>query len=151
MLRINYSDDKEIIALSSQTSGETAIILNTWMSEEESHSFNLPFTPPSIVETLNESQMEGICLDPYLRSRFDLCNAGSALITNVKGGGVSFFVQNSIGTIYITYEIISPYLINMSQRTLSKNKKYIFFLSFRRYILSVYNAREHIGQVFSDK
>lgn len=98
MLPINYSNDKEIIVLSSQTASENAIILNTWTKMEESHSFNLPFTPPCIAETLNEAQMRGMCLDPYLRSRFDLCNVGSTLVTNGKGE-VYYFVQNSIGTI----------------------------------------------------
>lgn len=75
------------------------------MNEEESHSFNLPFTPPHIAETLNECQMQGMCLNPYLRSRFELCNAGSTLIANVEKAGISYFIQNSIGTIFILYSI----------------------------------------------
>jgi len=67
------------------------------LNEEKSHSFNLPFTPPYIAETLNESQLQGMCLNPYLRSRFELCNVGSTLITNVKQAEVSYFTQNSIG------------------------------------------------------
>lgn len=71
------------------------------MDEEKSHSFNLPFTPPFIAETLNESQVQGMCLNPYLRSRFELCNTGSTLIMNIKNAGISYFVQNSIGTILL--------------------------------------------------
>lgn len=100
-MSINCSNDKEIIVLSTQKVGENAIILNTWMGEEESHSFNLPFTPPCILETLNESQIQGMCLNPYLRSRFELSNCGSTLVTNTQKGEVSYFVQNSIGTINI--------------------------------------------------
>lgn len=98
---INCSNEKEIIVLSTQRVGENAIILNTWMGEEESHSFNLPFTPPCIVETLKESQIQGMCLNPYLRSRFELCNTGSKLVTSTKKGEVFHFIQNSIGTINI--------------------------------------------------
>lgn len=102
-MSINCSNDKEIIVLSTQKVGENAIILNTWMDEEESHSFNLPFTPPCILETLNESQIQGMCLSPYLRSRFELSNTGSTLITSTQKGEVSYFVQNSIGTINIFF------------------------------------------------
>ncbi|KYQ55896.1 hypothetical protein ALC60_05178 [Trachymyrmex zeteki] len=129
---VTNNHDKEIIILSTQKAGENAIILNTWMDEEQSHSFNLPFTPPHIAETLNESQIQGMCLNPYLQSRFELCNVGSALVTNVKKGGVSFFVQNSIGDIFyqcITHEDIldkySPinnkacYALNMWEKALS--------------------------------
>ncbi|EGI58091.1 PREDICTED: uncharacterized protein LOC105153231 isoform X1 [Acromyrmex echinatior] len=129
---VTNNDDKEIIILSTQKAGENTIILNTWMDEEKSHSFNLPFTPPHIAETLNESQIQGMCLNPYLQSRFELCNVGSALVTNVKKGGVSFFVQNSIGDIFyqcITHEDIldkySPinnkacYALDMWEKALS--------------------------------
>lgn len=102
---VTSNNDKEIIVLSSQTVGENVIILNTWLNEEDSHSYNLPFTPPSIAETLNESQVQGMCLNPYLRSRFELCNAGSTLVTSTRG--VFHFLQNSIGDIFyqcITHE-----------------------------------------------
>ncbi|KAL0128074.1 hypothetical protein PUN28_003363 [Cardiocondyla obscurior] len=102
---VTNSNDKEIIVLSTQKAGENRIILNTWMDEEKSHSFNLPFTPPYIAETLNESQLQGMCLNPYLRSRFELCNAGSTLITNVQAEGTFYFTQNSIGDIF--YQCIS--------------------------------------------
>ncbi|XP_032690127.1 uncharacterized protein LOC116853254 [Odontomachus brunneus] len=108
LMTVTNSNDKEIVVLSSQIAGENAIILNTWTKMEESHSFNLPFTPPYIAETLNEAQMRGMCLDPYIRSRFDLCNVGSTLVTNTKGE-VSYFVQNSIGDIFyqcITHETV---------------------------------------------
>lgn len=101
-----YSDDKEMIILSTQKAGENTIILNTWMDEDKSHSFNLPFTPPYIAETLNKSQIQGMCLNPYLQSRFELCNVGSTLVTNVKKGGVFFFVQNSIGIVIVSHSII---------------------------------------------
>ncbi|EFN63880.1 hypothetical protein EAG_11783 [Camponotus floridanus] len=129
---VTNNNDKEIIVLSSQKIGENAIILNTWMGEEESHSFNLPFIPPCIVETLNESQIQGMCLNPYLRSRFELSNTGSTLVTNTQKGEVSYFVQNSIGDIFyqcITHENIldkySPvngkacYALNMWEKALS--------------------------------
>ncbi|XP_076178174.1 TATA box-binding protein-associated factor RNA polymerase I subunit C-like isoform X2 [Ptiloglossa arizonensis] len=92
-------ENKEFVVLSSQISGESTIILNTWTSSETAHSFNFPFTPPHVTKTLNESQMQGMCLNPYLRNRFDLCNIGSAVITNeVKN--IFLFLQNSIGDIY---------------------------------------------------
>ncbi|RLU25293.1 hypothetical protein DMN91_003386 [Ooceraea biroi] len=104
---VTSSDDQEIIVLSSQTVGENAIILNTWLNEELSHSYNLPFTPPCIAETLNESQVQGMCLNPYLRSRFKLSNTGSTLVADVAKGGVFHFLQNSIGDVFyqcITHE-----------------------------------------------
>ncbi|XP_025162233.1 uncharacterized protein LOC105191284 isoform X2 [Harpegnathos saltator] len=107
LMAVTNSNDEEIVVLSSQTAGENAIILNTWKMEE-SHSFNLPFRPSYIAETLNEAQMGGMCLDPYLRSRFELCNVGSTLVTSTKGE-VSYFVQNSIGDIFyqcITHETV---------------------------------------------
>ncbi|KYN08064.1 PREDICTED: uncharacterized protein LOC108776494 [Cyphomyrmex costatus] len=140
---VTNNDDKEIIILSTQKAGENAIILNTWMNEEESHSFNLPFTPPYIAETLNESQMQGMCLNPYLQSRFELCNVGSALVTNAKKAGVSFFVQNSIGDIFyqcITHEDVldkySPinnkacYVLDVWEKALSAQAEPLVPLSF---------------------
>lgn len=101
--------------MSTQRAGENAIILNTWMNSEESHSFSLPFIPPSIAETLNECQMQGMCLNPYLRSRFELCNSGNTLVTDVKTGAVSYFVQNSIGItnsiFFYIYIIFFPLLM----------------------------------------
>ncbi|KYN17477.1 hypothetical protein ALC57_10269 [Trachymyrmex cornetzi] len=139
---VTNNDDKEIIILSTQKAGENTIILNTWMDEEKSHSFSLPFTPPHIAETLNESQIQGMCLNPYLQSRFELCNVGSALVTNVKKGGVSFFVQNSIGDIFyqcITHEDIldkySPinnkacYALDMWEKALSAQNEPLVPLS----------------------
>jgi len=44
------------------------------MDEESSlYSFNLSFTLPHIAETLNKFYMQGICLNSYLRSKFELC------------------------------------------------------------------------------
>ncbi|XP_011637260.1 uncharacterized protein LOC105427291, partial [Pogonomyrmex barbatus] len=129
---VTNSDDKEIIVLSTQKSGENTIILNTWLSEEDSHSFNLPFTPPYIAETLNESQLQGMCLNPYLRSRFKLCNVGSMLVADVKKAAIFHFIQNSIGDIFyqcVTHENIldkySPvngkacYALDMWEKALS--------------------------------
>lgn len=96
--------DNEILVLSSQVAGENSIILNTWKTEDISFSYNFPFNPPHIIETLNESQMQGMCLNPYIRNRFELCNAGSTLLKS-KMGDVFFFLQNSIGDIY--YQCIS--------------------------------------------
>lgn len=140
---VTNNDDKEIIILSTQKAGENTIILNTWINEEESHSFNLPFTPPHIAETLNKSQTQGMCLNPYLRSRFELCNVGSTLITNVTNAGVSFFVQNSIGDIFyqcVTHENVldkySPinskacYALDMWEKALSAQAEQLVPLSF---------------------
>lgn len=73
------------------------MILNTWTSSETSHSFNFPFTPPHVLRTLNESQMQGMCLNPYLRNRFELCNIGCTAIKS-EAETISLFLQNSIGT-----------------------------------------------------
>ncbi|XP_076279135.1 TATA box-binding protein-associated factor RNA polymerase I subunit C-like [Lasioglossum baleicum] len=91
-------EDKEFIVLSSQVSTESIVILNTWTSDEISHSFNFPYTPANIMETLNESQLQGMCLNPYLRNRFELSNVGSALIGN-EAGDIFLFLQNSIGDV----------------------------------------------------
>jgi len=104
ILYIDYSNDKEIIVLSSQIAGENTIVLNTWLNKEDAHSYNLPYIPPCIAETLNESQMQGMCLNPYLRNRFELCNTGSTLVADLKKGGVYHFLQNSIGIVlYIIF------------------------------------------------
>ncbi|KAM0736332.1 hypothetical protein ACS0PU_010293 [Formica fusca] len=142
---VTNNNEKEIIVLSTQRVGENAIILNTWMGEEESHSFNLPFTPPCIVETLNESQIQGMCLNPYLRSRFELCNTGSTLITSTKKGEVFYFNQNSIGDIFyqcITHENTldkyspingkSCYALNMWDKALSAQAEPLVPLTFSK-------------------
>ncbi|XP_076245686.1 TATA box-binding protein-associated factor RNA polymerase I subunit C-like isoform X2 [Calliopsis andreniformis] len=98
-------DSMEFVILSSQIAGESTIILNTWTSSETSHSYHFPFTPPDVMKTLNESQMQGMCLNPYLRNRFELCNIGSIIIKN-EANELFFFLQNSIGDVYyqcITY------------------------------------------------
>ncbi|XP_054005973.1 uncharacterized protein LOC128890953 [Hylaeus anthracinus] len=92
-------DDKEFVVLSSQIPGESTVILNTWTSSETSHSFNFPFTPPHIINTLNESQMQGMCLNPHLRDRFYLSNTGSTVIAN-ESKNIFLFQQNSIGDMY---------------------------------------------------
>ncbi|XP_012147864.1 TATA box-binding protein-associated factor RNA polymerase I subunit C-like [Megachile rotundata] len=92
-------EDKEFLMLSSQISGESTIILNTWASDIITHSFNFPFIPPNIMETLNESQMQGMCLNPYLRDRFELCNSGCYMIEN-SVGDIFLFFQNSVGDIF---------------------------------------------------
>ncbi|KZC10848.1 PREDICTED: uncharacterized protein LOC107189068 [Dufourea novaeangliae] len=98
----------EFIVLTSQVPTESIIILNTWTSSETSHSFNFPFTPPHVTKTLNESQLQGMSLNPYLRNRFELCNVGSALIKN-EAENIFLFLQNSVGDMYyqcITHEAI---------------------------------------------
>ncbi|KAK2586316.1 hypothetical protein KPH14_010616 [Odynerus spinipes] len=98
-------NQEEILVLSSLSAGENSVILNMWTGEN-SHSYTLPITLPSIMETLNESQLQGLCLDPYLRNRLELCNAGSTLLTN-HNGDVFFFTQTSIGDMFyqcITHE-----------------------------------------------
>ncbi|OAD52878.1 hypothetical protein WN48_11255 [Eufriesea mexicana] len=62
-------DDKEFVVLSSQIAGETTVIVNTWTTSEISHSYNFPYIPPHMKETLDQSQMQGMCLNPYLRDR----------------------------------------------------------------------------------
>ncbi|KAG6797130.1 hypothetical protein HZU73_07516 [Apis mellifera caucasica] len=92
-------EDKEFVVLSSQIAGETTIIVNTWTTNEISHSYNFPYTPPHIKETLNESQIQGMCLNPYLRDRFELSNTGSFIIKDINQN-IFLFLQNSIGDIY---------------------------------------------------
>lgn len=93
---IIYRENKEFVVLSSQVPTETTVILNTWINSETSHSFNFPFTPSHIMETLNESQLQGMCLNPYLKHRFELCNVGSAIIKN-ESENIFLFLQNSVG------------------------------------------------------
>ncbi|XP_068974470.1 uncharacterized protein TAF1C-like isoform X1 [Bombus flavifrons] len=100
-------NDKEFVVLSSQIAGETTVIVNTWTDSEIPQSYNFPYTPPHIKETLNESQMQGMCLNPYLRDRFELSNTGSFLIKN-DTQNIFLFLQNSIGDIYyqcLTHDI----------------------------------------------
>lgn len=99
--------------ISSQISGENRIILNTWTSSEISHSFNFPFTPPHIMETLNESQMRGMCLNPYLRDRFELCNSGCYMIKN-SAENIFLFFQNSIGM----YIVLSLFIVMLENSIL---------------------------------
>ncbi|XP_033325282.1 TATA box-binding protein-associated factor RNA polymerase I subunit C-like [Megalopta genalis] len=105
--QVTNREDKEFVVLSSQVPTESIIVINTWTSDEISHSFNFPFTPPHIKETLDESQLQGMCLNPYLRNRFELSNVGSALIQN-EADNIFLFLQNSIGDVYyqcITHDI----------------------------------------------
>ncbi|XP_015190954.1 PREDICTED: uncharacterized protein LOC107074221 isoform X1 [Polistes dominula] len=98
---------EEILVLSSPLAAESSMILNTW-TYESPHSYHLPKTLPSIKETLNDAQLQGLCLDPYMKNRLELCKAGSTLVTNQKGD-VFFFVQTSIGDVFyqcITHEDI---------------------------------------------
>ncbi|XP_017877115.1 uncharacterized protein LOC108623245 isoform X2 [Ceratina calcarata] len=96
-------EDKEFVVLSSQVNRETTIILNTWTTDETSHSYHFPYTPHDINTTLHESQMQGMSLNSCLRDRFRLSNIGSALIKNNED--IYLFRQNSIGDIY--YQCIS--------------------------------------------
>ncbi|XP_012280790.1 uncharacterized protein LOC105699921 isoform X2 [Orussus abietinus] len=73
-------NETEIIVLSSQLPRENTIILNTWENTETPHSYNLPYTPPSILDSLTASQQQGKCLDPSMRIRAELSTAGSLLI-----------------------------------------------------------------------
>ncbi|KAI4504053.1 hypothetical protein M0802_000524 [Mischocyttarus mexicanus] len=91
-------NEEEILVLSSPLVGESLMILNTW-TYESPHSYNLPITLPSIKETLNEAQLQGLCLDPYMKNRLELCKSGSTLVTDQKGD-VFFFVQTSIGDVF---------------------------------------------------
>lgn len=91
-------NEEEILLLSSLLAGESSVILNSW-TDETSHSYNLPVNVPSIMETLNESQLQGLCLDPYLKSRLELCTTGSTLLSD-QNGDVFSFIQTSIGDIF---------------------------------------------------
>ncbi|XP_029659599.1 uncharacterized protein LOC115233366 [Formica exsecta] len=83
------------------------------------------------------------CLNPYLRSRFELCNTGSTLITSTKKGEVFYFNQNSIGDIFyqrITHENTldkyspinskSCYALNMWVKALSAQAEPLVPLTF---------------------
>ncbi|XP_051174820.1 uncharacterized protein LOC127290354 [Leptopilina boulardi] len=91
--------DQDVIILTSQLQRERSIILNNWTNENDSQSYSLPFTPPSILETLQESQMQGKCLDPLMKHRLGLSNAGCTLIPDTEGQ-IYLFLQNSIGDIF---------------------------------------------------
>ncbi|XP_029040385.1 uncharacterized protein LOC114874863 [Osmia bicornis bicornis] len=151
-------DDKEFVMLSSQISGENRIILNTWTSSEISHSFNFPFTPPPVMETLNESQMRGMCLNPYLRDRFELSNSGCYMIKN-SAENIFLFFQNSIGDIFYqsithdtalnTYSLVnckSYYLLNDWENAVSTQPDTIVPLT-----ISDKSNMEHIIGCFTDK
>lgn len=98
--------NQEVLVIASQIQRERSIIINNWTNEMHSKSYSLPFTPPSILETLQESQMQGKCLDPSMKHRLGLSNAGCTLITDSEGQ-IYLFQQNSIGDIFyqkITHE-----------------------------------------------
>ncbi|XP_046489637.1 uncharacterized protein TAF1C-like [Neodiprion pinetum] len=100
---------EEIITLSSQLAGENSIIINNWTNDTKMHSYALPYMPPSTSETLKACQDIGKCLEPNLRNRLELCNAGTVLNLNDRND-VTLFTQNSIGDIFyqcITHEKIS--------------------------------------------
>lgn len=99
------SAESEVIALSSQIVGETAIILNTWEHYDQPHSYNLPHTPPSILNTLKVSQQLGQCLDPLMTTRCELSNVGLQLLVN-DCNDVFLFSQNSIGELELNQIIL---------------------------------------------
>lgn len=135
---IIFREDKEFLVLSSQPSSDTAIILNTWTSSETSHSFNFPYTPPHIKDTLNESQMQGMCLDPYLRDRFELSNIGTLIIQN-DTQNIFLYRQNSIGMYIVLLLLIS----HLGFKSININ------IYHRRHILSMHNTRCRVRQVFT--
>ena len=84
-----------MLLLASQIPRESAIILNNWENENHSRTSGWPFTPPSILETLQQSRIRGKCLDPSMKLRLELSNVGSCLTTD--GRHTFLFMQNSIG------------------------------------------------------
>lgn len=99
---------KEIVALSTQLTGDVKIILNTWEELNEPHSFHLPYAPSSILDTLRECHLLGKCLDPSLKTRLKLSTSGSQLIAD-DSHNLYFLTQNSIGDIFyqgLNYEEI---------------------------------------------
>ncbi|XP_033211089.1 uncharacterized protein LOC117169080 [Belonocnema kinseyi] len=90
---------QEMVLLASHLPRESAIILNNWNDENRFQSSILPFTPPSILETLQQSRMQGKSLDPLMKLRLELSTVGCTLTTD--GSGHTFlFLQNSIGDIF---------------------------------------------------
>ncbi|XP_043280847.1 uncharacterized protein TAF1C-like isoform X2 [Venturia canescens] len=96
---VHTRNEKEVIILSNQIAGEITIILNTWDGRDSSHSLHLPYTPPSVLNTLSETQMQGKCLDPLLKKRLALSTSGICTIAD-ENAGTSLFVRNSIGDIF---------------------------------------------------
>ncbi|XP_012256778.2 uncharacterized protein LOC105686480 [Athalia rosae] len=113
-------NEEEIITLSSQLSGESTMIINNWTSDTDMHSHSLPFMPLSISETLRACRDKGMCLDPTIKTRVELCNAGTTLnVTDTND--VTFFTQNSIGDIFyqcITHEKMSESIAETNHRSL---------------------------------
>ncbi|XP_063981105.1 uncharacterized protein LOC135164567 [Diachasmimorpha longicaudata] len=96
---ILFNNGREVVTLATQLPGDVKIILNTWEDSDEPHSFHLPYAPPSVLDTLRESQLLGKCLDPLMRIRLKLSTAGSQLIQD-ESQNIYFFTQNSIGDIF---------------------------------------------------
>lgn len=71
-----------------------------------------------------------MCLNPYLRDRFELSNTGSFIIKDINQN-IFLFLQNSIGT-YLIFIFMLYYI------SLIKNFNENMF--FRRYILSMLNT-----------
>ncbi|KAM0736154.1 hypothetical protein ACS0PU_010115 [Formica fusca] len=102
------------------------------------------------------------CLNPYLRSRFELCNTGSTLITSTKKGEVFYFNQNSIGDIFyqcITHENTldkyspingkSCYALNIWEKALSAQAEPLVPLIFSNkcnmgHIYEIWEIREEV-------
>lgn len=85
-----------MVLLASHVPRENALILNNWNDENRFRSSVLPFTPPSILETLQQSRMQGKSLDPLMKLRLELSTVGCTLTTD-DNGHTFLFLQNSIG------------------------------------------------------
>lgn len=94
-----FRENNEFVIIASQLAGETAVVFNNWISNENTpQSISLPFTPPSMVETLSESQSQGNCLNPHLKNRLSMCNTGC--MTTVDQHEIFLLTQNSLNDIF---------------------------------------------------
>ncbi|XP_008551738.1 uncharacterized protein LOC103574139 [Microplitis demolitor] len=91
-------DGEEFIVISSLLPSDKSIIINTWQHYDDPHSYHLPRTPPSILDTLRESRLLGKCLDPLLASRLELSAIGSTSM--IYDTNVYHFSQNSLEDIF---------------------------------------------------
>ncbi|XP_015601100.1 uncharacterized protein LOC107270526 isoform X2 [Cephus cinctus] len=151
-------DEKEFVVICSQLTDEVSIILNTWVHSDTPHSFSLPYTPPSILQTLAVSQSRGKCLDPIMKSRIEVSNVGCAMGADTEGH-ISLFLQNSLNDIFyqcITHETqldidsemnIKAYLaLELWERVMLSQRKTI-----KPLLLSDKISMEHVHKELTNK
>lgn len=85
--------------MSSQKTGDSVLIINTWENNDYSHGYSLPYLPLNILDTLRESHHHGKCLDPLLKKRLELTTAGTQLIHDDLQN-LYYLVQNSVGDVF---------------------------------------------------